>query len=129
MLKLPGDEEKFAELVQLEPALASLRERASLIDDQSKHSYCANAAWYGRRGSPGLKRDLKALVGWSRGRRSEPIKAGGVSLGDILERWRREGPLPVREGPLFTSAAYDCAYRVIYDSLPECRNCGCTEFG
>ena len=91
-------------LCKLEPRLLDLYERASGIrDDLSKPSFCANNVWYGRRGWPGLKPQLWELVGFG------------------ARRWGADPQL-------WSSLAYDIAYRKVYDALPDCRNCACWGF-
>ena len=63
-------------------------------------NFCANEVWYGYFHRVGLKKRLCQLVGWERADR-DPV--------------------------LGTSAAYDVAYEVIYQALPDCRGrCACT---
>jgi hypothetical protein len=53
---------RFEELCQAEPRLRALREKSATVkDDPTKESFCANWHWY-RRG--GLKSELLTLVGW-----------------------------------------------------------------
>jgi hypothetical protein len=56
---------------------------------------CANAAWYGPQG---LRKRMQQVVGHLRGC----------------------GPVELQ-----TSAAYDVAYRALYNALPDCNGCGC----
>lgn len=94
--------QRFEELCEMQPQLRDLYEIASAIkDDLSTPAFCANAVWYGYgswRGL-GIKELLKSYVGW------------GADL--------------AHSAALKTSCAYDIAYEVIYDALPDCRNCGC----
>ena len=88
-------------LVELEPRLAALYQRAGAIkDNKRRRSFCANAVWYGRGGRPGLKERLCRLVGWS-------VRRRGAKLAPSL--------------------AYDICYQRIYDVLPPCRNCCCID--
>lgn len=90
----------WATLVKDEPQLKALLAEAKCItDNRSKSSFCANAAWYGYAGWPGLEPRLVALVGWGRPSEGDPV--------------------------LHSQEAYDLAYHRIYDVLPDCRNCGC----
>lgn len=62
-----------------------------------RRGQCANALWYG---SDGLRAAMSKLIGNLR---------------------TAEGPAELR-----SSAAYDVAYRKLWDALPNCkRNCGC----
>ena len=115
-------------LVKHEPQLkALLADARSITDNRSKTSFCANAAWYGYGGRPGLKPRLLFLVGWERGisqKRGSTLAV--VNLAGI--------PLPPKadlaslsegEQVLRSQGAYDLAYHTVYDVLPNCRNCGC----
>jgi hypothetical protein len=88
-------------LVELEPRLADLYNRARAVRDDKHHSsFCANRVWYGRDNQEGgLRGQLFKLVGHEVSRHADPR--------------------------LRTSAAYDVAYHAIYHALPDCRNCGC----
>ena len=72
--------------------------RGGAVRDRGGPGFCANAVWYGYRGHCGIKRRLVRLVGW------------GAEVAD-----------PVLRSP----AAYDVAYRELYDPLPPCRSCAC----
>ncbi len=91
----------FAQLAALEPDLARLEyeirawARTPLGDD-----WCANARWYG--------------YGRFRGMGYKPRMVELVGIGA-----RGEDPA------LHTSAAYDVAYRHLYELLPDCRRCTC----
>jgi hypothetical protein len=88
------------DLVAAEPRLAVLLADARAVrDDRRRPSFCANAVWFGWHGDGGFKSQLRYLVGW--GCRPDPI--------------------------LGTQAAYDLAYRTIYNALPDCRNCLCAD--
>jgi hypothetical protein len=87
----------FDELVALEPRLADLLAEAQAYHANRPRGFCANAVWYGYPGrQPGLKRRLSELVGFTSG----------------------------QEGMLGTSAAYDVAYRAVYQGLANCRHKG-----
>lgn len=88
----------WEELVRLEPALESLRSKASAVRDTGGRSFCANRVWFGSADRVALKAQLDELVGW------------GVRWGDAVLR---------------SKAAYDVAYDRIYNELPACRNCMC----
>jgi hypothetical protein len=90
----------FDQLCELEPRLRQLaREAKSVRDDGTAKAFCANAAWYGYFGNPGIKPRLLLLVGFE----------------------RPNGPDELR-----TTEAYDVAYDAIYNMLPDCRGeCGC----
>lgn len=90
-------------LVELEPRLAALYQRARAIkDNKRRRSFCANAVWYGYGEHTGLKPELCELVGWAVEHR------GG-------------------DPRLASSRAYGIAYRKCYDVLPPCRNCCCID--
>ena len=94
-------------LVQNEPGLKVLLADAELIqDDLTTVNFCANAAWYGYSGHPGLKPRLLRLVGWRR-----------IDLDDQSDE----------EQLIRSQQAYSLAYHRIYDVLPNCRNCGCLQ--
>lgn len=118
----------WATLVELEPPLKSLLADAkSVTDNRRKPSFCANAAWYGYGGWPGLKPRLLSLVGWERGisQEREPI-LGVVSLATVPMQPRVD-PARLGEGEqvLHSQRAYALAYHRIYNVLPNCRACGC----
>lgn len=113
---LPPEALSWERLVELEPELAKLerevqayrkldrlqRQILALPVDLPLEAFrwaattCANAIWYGYGGYPGIKPRLLGLVGWH-----------------------------ARNPALRSSAAYDLAYRRLYDDLPGCRNCSC----
>jgi hypothetical protein len=90
-------------LTDLEPQLQDLYDRLRTTrDNRSTRHFCANDVWFGfhlGRGNS-YKNALSRLVGWYR-----------VSPGYEV---------------LFTSEAYEVAYRTLYGALPPCRNCGCS---
>lgn len=86
-------------LIAKRPALIDVYQSARAIrDDFKQPSFCANEHFYGYRDhETGLKQRLSQLVGDSQ-----------------------------RGNSLFgTHEAYDVAYEVIYNALPNCRNCWC----
>lgn len=87
----------FADLVKLEPKLGELLTEAKSYHTSQNPEFCANAAWYGYGGEPGIKPRLLKLVGWER--------PGGL-------HW-----------PLSTPAAYDVAYDTLFEALPDCGKC------
>jgi hypothetical protein len=91
------------ELVALEPRLAGLLADAGRAADGDRLGvYCAERAWHGWCGRPGLKARLQELVGW--GSR--------------------------REGVLGGAQAYEVAYAVVCGALPPCRcACDCDRVG
>ena len=115
-------------LVEHEPRLkVLLADAKSITDNRSNPSFCANAAWYGYGGWPGLKPRLLFLVGWGRGMPQErgsmselvnlatlpmPPRVDVASLGEV-------------EQVLHSPSAYDFSYRTVYNALPDCRNCRC----
>jgi len=85
----------FDDLAGMEPLLAKLRaEIARVKDDGSRDYFCANQVWFSA-----FKPVMVLLVGYH-------------------ARRRVEQPL------LGTAAAYDIAYRDLYDALPFCRHDG-----
>lgn len=86
----------FARLCVVEPRLTQLLKEAQSIEDDGKQpSFCGNDIWYDK-----FKERMSLLVGW------EPMLAQGKEI-------------------LCTEQAYDAAYLVLYDALPDCRNCLC----
>ena len=91
----------WAELVEREPALGQLeREVRALRRQPRPANFCANEVWYGfgRWRGMGFRERVVGLVGWC-ARSADP--------------------------DLRTSAAYDVAYRRLYESLPDCGDCLC----
>jgi hypothetical protein len=96
--KAIGERISWKQLIALEPRLLELyREAKATRDDKGKSSFCANHAWYGRRGHEGFKHRMCELIGYSR--KDDPV--------------------------LGSKFAYDVAYHTIYNALPDCRNCIC----
>ena len=100
--KKPGmsAEQRFIELLKLEPELAVLLAEAHAHHSTDGERFCANQLWYGYGSTvqPGLKRKLTMLVGTH----------------------------AIYQHPkLITGEAYDTAYHTIYNALPDCRKCGC----
>jgi hypothetical protein len=91
-------------LVALEPALKglALRVRAERDRVHPDQPYCANAAWYGYDAD-------------GRGIRTE--------MSDLVGMWRTVWT-PAERCDLFTSEAYDVAYRHLYSLLPDCTHGG-----
>jgi hypothetical protein len=127
----------FDELCELEPRLRMLYdEAASIRDDPTQESFCANNVWYGyfdQRGK-GFKSRLKRLVGELAGCAETPNTLGipetgepvTMSMKDLMAAFLEEVPAdPATDPRLRTSEAYDVAYETIYNALPDCRNCGC----
>jgi hypothetical protein len=85
------------ELLVLLEEVLAMHERAAALP-----RFCANEIWYGRgsKDPASLRYRMQQLVGWKR----------------LL------GP-----PSLCTMEAYDAAYRSLYDSMPGCRNCICTD--
>lgn len=97
---IAGHLEPFLELCAVEPGLMELYEEAQGYKEGVR--FCANAVWYGYAGHEGrgLKARLVELVGWQRKPKDE----------------------------LSTMKAYDIAYRMIYEALPDCGpECVCQE--
>jgi hypothetical protein len=96
----------WSHLTRLEPRLRKLLAEARAVrDDFTTAAFCGNAPWYGLDGwrGRGFKRRLALLVGWLRPD-GHPVLSG--------------------------SAAYDVAYRTVYEALPDCRGaCGCLWVG
>lgn len=86
-------------LIEIEPMLELLRLAVAAVkDDGTSPYFCANEWWYGR-GDHGFKGRMSRLVGWTSDKGYDPF--------------------------LRTQEAYDVAYDVLYNELPNCRNCGC----
>ena|SRR5665213_1242039 len=93
----PLQAKEFLRLCTLEPHLATIYADACAVKDDGGPSFCANAIFYGFFGNnPGFKSRLSQLVG---------------------DRATRE--------ELKNSECYDLVYEVIYNVLPDCRNCMC----
>ncbi len=92
----------WPDFVEREPRLADLRIAAERIRPAADGSFCANRAWYGGNGHLGLKPRLICLVGW------------GAQSRDPLLR---------------SCDAYDVVTSTLYDLLPDCRGCGCVDWG
>ncbi len=92
----------WQDLVEREPRLAELRIAAERVRPPADASFCANAAWYGYGGQIGLKPRLLRLVGW-----------GAQSHDPVLR----------------SCDAYDLVTEVLYALLPDCRGCGCVDWG
>ncbi|MEX2171536.1 MAG: hypothetical protein WD851_19610 [Pirellulales bacterium] len=90
----------WAELVALEPELAPLLAEAQAHHGTAGVKFCPNAVWYGYGDYEGygLKMRMMQLVGYER-RTQHPI--------------------------LSTPEAYRVVTDTIYDSLPDCGDCGC----
>lgn len=86
-------------LVEHEPGLVHLLATARAVKPGDDPHFCANEVWYGygRHRGNGIKGKLVELVGFHR--------HGHRILG--------------------TQQAYDTAYKVIYEALPDCRDCSC----
>jgi hypothetical protein len=93
----PATPPTWTELVQLEPRLLDLV-REALEAQATSPNYCANAEWYGYRGHQGIKPRLVLLVG--------------------------DEAAPFAPELLRTSAAYDVAYKTVYEALPDCKHPG-----
>jgi hypothetical protein len=98
----------FERLQEMEPRLRQLA--ADILArgkcGRRKRTWCANEAWFGYfayGGNWSAKARLLELVGWE----------------------RIPDPTNPHDRLLRTSSAYDCAYRALYDSLPNCRRCAC----
>ena len=85
-------------LVAAEPRLADLLAEARRERPDDDGRCCANEAWFGWRGRPGIKPRLVRLVGWH-------AESSDPALGTV--------------------DAYDLAYKTIYAALPDCAGCGC----
>jgi hypothetical protein len=77
--------------------IADFIAEVSAVSDPGGPVFCANAVWYGRSGIPGLKSQLRSLVGW-------------------------RGTTTFRD-----HADYDVLYEYAYDRLPNCRGCACPQ--
>ena len=85
--------------------LCKLEPRLASLREQAKavdgsgEHFCANMVWYRK-----LKPQLLELVGWE-----------------------AEGKAKTPE--LGSNDAYDAAYDLIYDELPDCKDCSCVRMG
>lgn len=101
MMVFRADVARWKLLLALEPGLVRLlRDAQAIVDDEAEPYFCANRHWYGNGQSAGLRGRLRALVGWE----------------------RPDGPDELRD-----SLAYDLATAFVYDALPNCRNCACSQ--
>jgi hypothetical protein len=90
------DPTTWEELVMVEPRLGELLQHIQQIkDDGSKSSFCANVEWYYRT-NPSLKLIMTYLVGFH---------AAHPKLRNMEN--------------------YGVAYDILFDALPDCRNCMC----
>lgn len=139
MSDVTSDRLTWGDLVRAEPLLADLERECAVAAESPSH--CAFRAWYGgRSGVRGAKHRLVHLVGWCR-RSPEwhtPIVAGRLYSGrELRERHADDEPGRVsilaediahgREW-LWTSAAYDIAYRHLLSTIGDCAEgggCGC----
>jgi predicted GIY-YIG superfamily endonuclease len=87
-------------VIALEPRLASLEEQVQQYRSQRFAEFCANTVWYGYAGEIGIRPQLVKLVGWER---------------------RSDASAP---GLLKSSAAYEAAYKYLWDSVPVCSHDG-----
>lgn len=139
--------QEWRELCELEPRLADLLEEArTIVDDKSKPAFCGQAHWYGygSRQGTGFKPRVSQLVGEKAGYQKPPEDTLGISEltppglpGNRFERGtlrasdldgiaREALPLlPNFPERLRTSRAYDIACKIIYQAIPNCRNCAC----
>ncbi len=92
------DRPTWEDLATREPRLTQLRQAVEQVSARGNPRFCANATWYGSAGGPNFRGQVMRLVGW-----------------------HAENPDPV----LHTMAAYDLVYQVLYDLLPDCRDCAC----
>src|SRR5919202_6993179 len=91
----------WGELVEREPALGLLERELRALRRQGRPAdFCANEVWYGYRRwrGRGFRERVVGLVGWC-----------------------AESTDP----DLRTSAAYEVAYRRLYELLPDCCQCAC----
>lgn len=118
----------FEDLVALEPALGELE--VEVVEAGLGGCFDGDDAWFGRPGIPGFKARMKLLVGWSR-RAPEwwtppPGPPTPVRLDDLVRQVETRQPALVailaediangRE-VLWSSMAYDVAYRHLYGAL------------
>jgi hypothetical protein len=96
----------------MDPTLRNLERfcRSRAAEAARKRNRCGNAAWYGYGAFRGLSSPREQLV--------------------FYVGWRRERPpaartTPEQEAVLCSSAAYDAAYRHLYEMMPDCTDCAC----
>jgi hypothetical protein len=120
---------RFEELAALEPRLAGLLRDARRADT-GEASFCANAAFSGTAGYRGFKPRITELVGWRAGMPApwpselpdpdaEQEAVPGLSMD---EQTALHQAVPVE---LCSQEAYELVYRIVLQSLPPCRKCGC----
>jgi hypothetical protein len=85
-------------LVKIEPRLAALKEDVEDADNPERSHFCGVTAWHGIGGRPGFKMRLYYLAGF-----------------------RADKP------ELRTQQAWEQATEILWNSLPPCRGCLCTQ--
>jgi hypothetical protein len=103
MKKVSKSDPRWKRLVKIEPLLVELlKEVEAIRDDRTKPSFCANRLWYGRgpNGEESIRTRMEELVGW-------------------------DCPTPELQNHIDHAVAYG----VLYNLLPDCRNCGEPSFG
>lgn len=126
---------EFDRLCTLEPRLRELYDEISQVkDDPTKPSFCANTLWHGTPKQKGFKSRMLRLVGYGAGQpeadppqsdpgdEDNPFRRGLIVASDL-----GPAPTPPPDFPvdLTTSQSYDIAFAVLYNRLPDCRNCSC----
>ncbi len=89
----------FADAVKLDSRIGDLLKEAQAVKRIEGKSFCANEIWYGYNGrsrEDGLRYKVQLLVGHA----------------------RQDGPAELK-----TSKAYDVVYEMIYNALPDCKDC------
>lgn len=89
----------FRQMCEIEPGLRELADEIIAISmSRTGSRVCANELFFspGEDGEPSMKQRMTQLVGWY-----------------------------ARDPRLYSGAAYDLAYRTLYNLLPACRCCGC----
>lgn len=131
-----GSTLSWRNLVAAEPKLAALEAEVRAVVPADER-FCANAAWFGYDGWPGLKPRYVQLVGWERGApgpdysRSDLACVGLDDFLDELDEWEPDRQRRMAEdeaagrGFLWSEQAYEVGYKHLYELLPACRICGC----
>jgi hypothetical protein len=87
----------WRDMAKTEPRLQKLYADIRMVkDDKTRATFCANSVWYGYAGHTSFKERMSCLVGFQ-----------------------------AANPALRTMDVYDAAYQKLYDTLPNCRNCGC----
>lgn len=130
-------------IVALEPRILPIAWEAEDAAWPDLDWFCANRVWY----SPppagsGMKKRLADLVGWERHRDRAPSPVIGgrtpdgewrvhsvaelLALHDPLDGYQAKARAAGDPEALYSTEAHRIVTNRIYQSLPDCRDCGCT---